>query len=159
MTRPTLTGPSPTFASTPWFEQPDQILQGLSWLFKRHVEEGRWAELRSAIEAETVWAFDRPLTTDEAIEAVASILEHGQDVRLDLDRTLKAEIDGGSAHLTIASCLLWGEPNSWREHEFECDLHLGFRRRDDGSWCITYFGACEMTPEDIPFPDDDEVAS
>lgn len=150
-------GHDPDGAIDPALERPQAVLRGLAWALKRAVEQRRWDELAWRIESAEVWAFDRPLPTAEALGHVAAILDGTEDLFLDADRVLKAEIDGDRAHLSLACCLMWGEAGSWREHEYELDLHAGFRRRGE-TWAIAYLGATPVTPEHVPHPDDDEPA-
>jgi hypothetical protein len=141
----------------PFFTEVDALREQAQQL-KRLLEGKRWTELGALLDLPQVWVFDRPFPPPQAVALAESVLAEAQDIHLYVERILKAETEGDRGHLSLNCCLMWGEPQGLKDHEFELDLHLGFGRTADGAWSIRYLGVTPGTPEEIPFPEDPREA-
>jgi hypothetical protein len=106
--------------------------------WKHRFEARRWDMLRAAV----IWLFDRAFTFEDFVALLDDVFSPATDVKLLLLETRKVESVDGVAHVTANAVLLWGERDTWKEHELEFDLHLG--------WCVAadavrfeYFGATQ----------------
>jgi hypothetical protein len=137
-------------------------LRGLAQAFKLLFEARRWAELGEHVRVPWLWTFDRPMTTAEALGHLETIFRNAIDMHLWIERILKAETGETDGHLSLNCCLMWGEEGTFKDHEFEMDLHFGFRRTgapenaEHDGWEITYLGVSPGTAENIPFPQDEK---
>jgi len=124
----------------------------LAQRFKTRIEQKRWEELAGLLRFPDVWTFDRSMPVAEGIGHLKTILDDAVDIHLWVEKLLKFESADGAGHLSINTCLMWGEPGNFKDHEVELDLHFGFRRANEGDWSIDYFGVTPGTPERVPFP-------
>jgi len=92
--------------------------------FKWALEQQRWDDLGRQTEGARIWIFDRELSSVELIEMLQRLFADAADVKL-IALALQRH---------LASCvLLWSERQTWREHEIEFELRLGWR--EDGGQC------------------------
>lgn len=109
------------------------VLVGVQ-IFKQMLEKRRWADLRARLNGTEVWMFDRPMQPDDFIAMLDDMLRDAADIRLLLLDVTKMVMYGDVWHVSIQGALLWGERESWRDHDLALDLHIGWRGRDDGSF-------------------------
>jgi hypothetical protein len=132
-------------------------LRNQAQIFKRLFEAKRWAELGEHVRVSELWTFDRPMPMAEALGHLETIFRNAIDMHLWVERILKAEATESAGHLSLNCCLMWGEEGTFKEHEFEMDLHFGFRHvATEAAWEITYLGVTPGTPEIVPFPMDEK---
>lgn len=137
----------------PAASEPLPLRLGALGKLKSLLEVGDWPDLRLALGELEVWVFDRPLAAAEGVDALEALLAKAEDRRLLVMTLLKEERHGELFQASFTCCLMWGEPETWQEHEIELDLHLGYTGNED-DWCLRYLGITAPTPEEIPFPED-----
>jgi hypothetical protein len=132
-------------------------LRNQAQIFKQLFETRRWAELGEHVRVAELWTFDRPMPMAEALGHLETIFRNAIDIHLWVERILKAETTESAGHLSLNCCLMWGEEGTFKEHEFEMDLHFGFRpAATEAAWEISYLGVTPGTVEEVPFPKDEK---
>ena len=65
---------------------------------------------------------------DDFVAILEDLFSTASDIKLLLLDTRKVESVNDVVHVTASAVMLWGERDTWKEHELEFDLHLG--------WCV-----------------------
>jgi hypothetical protein len=108
----------------------------------------RWEDLRARLEGVPLWIYDRPLTSDALVDGLSALLDSSADPNIDVVAEVKRKREGDRWASTLTCCLVWGEHDSWTEHELEFDLHLG-TEKSNGCWRLRYLGVTPATPEEF----------
>ncbi|HEX6086961.1 MAG TPA: hypothetical protein VF266_20700 [Thermoanaerobaculia bacterium] len=106
--------------------------------WKDRFEARHWDTLRAG----TIWLFDRAFTFDDFVAILEDLFSAAADIKLLLLDTRKVESVNDVVHVTASAVMLWGERDTWKEHELEFDLHLGWGV-DDGAVRFEYFGTTQ----------------
>ncbi len=116
-------------------------------------EAKRWSEFADSAGLATVWWFNQPRTVTSLLTIAEETLSEVAELEVGLDRILKSERTEDKASGSYTCCLMWVEPESWKQRELTFDLHLGFAY-ENNEWRLAYLGVTPETLEEIPFPDE-----
>jgi len=115
-------------------------------LFAWLVEQKRWPELGEQLRGATIWAFDRPLSVEALVDMLGSTFVDAVDLKFLRIGPMSRKCPDGLLHMTQTCALMWGERDSWRQHEVTFDLHLGCRN-NPAEEKLAYVGLTTATPE------------
>jgi len=109
-----------------------------------------WNGIEALLDCDRVWTFDRPITVDEFATTLDELFRDAVDLDLLISGMRFEGASGDNRRDSFRCCVMWGETGSWKEHEFEFDLHVGSKLNSEGEWRVSHLGLTYMQEGALP---------